>query len=359
MKAEQKIQSFEVALYAVVLIAALGIMLYTGRSIRGDWQGAAVDWLRIVPFLLVFVINNFVLCPRLLFRERYGWYLAAALVLALLSVWASDFIHDTLREGGFMPEPGHRGPEGGPPHPDGMGPRRPGSPQFFFGQAIVSLLLIGFNTGVKVSVRYAKDKITQGEKDRQHLSTELAYLRNQVSPHFLMNTLNNIHALVEIDKARAQDALVKLSRLMRYLLYETETERVPLQRELEFIGSYIELMRLRYGEGELSIRFDRPADTSGVSVPAFLFLSFIENAFKHGIRAAGGSFIRIAITLDSDGVVLRAANSVGDRRPSHDEASGIGTGNVRKRLDLLYGERYSLETSNDSDTYEVILKIPF
>ncbi len=353
MKIPNRVQLFAIVLYAVLFAAALSITLYTGHAIRGNWQGALVDCLRIVPFIVVFAVNDLVLCPKLLFRERYGWYLAACLALVAVAVAGSALLKDamTVMPAHHTPPPFAK--HGGPPGP----PRGDRALHFYLGQSIISLLLIGFNTGMKTFVRYASEKITRGERESQHLTTELAYLRNQISPHFLMNTLNNIHALVDIDRTRAQDAIVKLSRLMRYLLYESEPEKVALRKEVEFTESYIELMRLRYEGSNLDVTLEYPEAIGTVEVPPLLFVSFLENAFKHGIRN-DKSFIYMKMEVAGSKLTFSVVNSLGDDSRSLDEASGIGMDNIRKRLAILYGKNYTLKTGTEGNSFRASLTIP-
>jgi LytS/YehU family sensor histidine kinase len=242
------------------------------------------------------------------------------------------------------------------PYPPPFPPKRPIF--FHFGQAIVSFLLIGFNTGVKSSVRWSEERVLQAEKERQHLHTELSFLKYQISPHFFMNTLNNIHALIDIDIDKAQDAIVKLSLLMRYLLYETDMQNVSLKKEIEFIESYIELMRLRYDEDILTVRTKYPPHTENIIVPSFLFLSFIENAFKHGVDMHTVSLINIRFVCENGRLEFTAGNSKLGVASAITDSSGIGLENVRKRLDLIYKEDYVLEIRSTNDTYEIYLSIP-
>ncbi len=374
----RRVHLFEASLYAIVLIAALGIPFFSGGFANKGWKVVMFDWVRVLPFILVFLANNYLLVPKLLFREKFLYYFLTCILLVVTVVYLSDFLFNLTRSIRPPFEGMHGGapddlfpPDMPPPHGDmpfnGNRPPRDGDfhsgkhiHHFFnFGLAIVSFLLIGFNTGIKSFVRWSEERVRQTEKDKQHLYTELAFLKHQISPHFFMNTLNNIHALVDIDGERAKDAIVRLSRMMRYLLYESEPEKVSLKKEVEFIGSYIELMRLRYDEASLDISFNYPQEIEYISVPAFLFLSFIENAFKHGIRSSGKSFIRLSFSNDRMGRLLfTMENSVGDQFRAIDETPGIGFENIRKRLNILYKDDYRLEISQDITTFHVSLDIP-
>ncbi len=368
MEKIRRIQLFEILLYALILVTVLSIPFFAGSFQRRGMEGVFFEWSRVIPFLLVFLVNNYWLAPRFLFREKYMHYMLYCIVLVTVMVILSDYLFDLFRmappfenlpgEESFIPGKGEIGP-GNPPDFRSHGPPDHFRFRFNFGHAIVSFLLIGFNTGMKIFVKYTEDQIRQSEKERQHLFTELAFLRYQISPHFFMNTLNNIHALVDIDRERAKDAIVRLSKMMRYLLYESEPEKVSLKKEIEFIGSYIELMRLRYDETNLEIVFEYPRQTDEVFVPAFLFLSFIENAFKHGIHPTDRSFIRLAFVVNEKGhLQFSMKNSIGNRQESVREASGIGIENIKKRLDILYKDNYELKIQENPDEFEVLLLIP-
>ncbi len=360
MERVRRIHLFEIVIYSTILFTLFSFPFFTNIYTERGWDGVLLDWLRITPFLLVFLVNNFLLVPKLLFKEKYTGYLLACIGLIVVSVILNDFVFDTIRSynSPLNDFPRHEFKHGGgPPH----GIRHGGPPPGFFniGQIMISFLLIGFNTGVKIFIRYTETQMQQSEKEKQHLFTELAFLKYQISPHFFMNTLNNIHSLVDIDGERAKDAIVKLSKMMRYLLYESEPEKVSLKKEIEFMESYIELMRLRYDENEFNISFIYPQQTDNIKVPAFLYLSFIENAFKHGILSTGKSFVRLNFSIRQNNCLsFSMENSIGSYKESIKEASGIGIENIKKRLNILYKENYLLEIKEEDAIFKVLLDIP-
>ncbi len=171
-----------------------------------------------------------------------------------------------------------------------------------------------------------------------------------------MNTLNNIHALIDIDADGAKDAVIELSKMMRYVLYDSGQRSISLEQDMQFMENYIQLMRIRYAE-ELDIRIDYPArEAAGISIPPLLLIVFVENAFKHGVSGSRASFIHIRVTLADKLVCCTIVNSKRPRSGAH--APGIGLKNVRKRLDLIYGGRYALDLTDAADTYTVQLTIP-
>ena len=360
----QRLHLFEFSLYAIVLIAALGIPFFLGVFTDFGWRRVWYDWLRLLPFVLIFIANNYLLVPKLLFKEKYLWYVLCCILSVISVVYLSGFLLDITRPE-LMTFEGISPPDGMPPPPFGK-PKPPigfiaEKPIYLFfnlGLAIIAFLLIGFNTGIKSFVRWSEEKIRQAEKDRQHFYTELAVLKHQISPHFFMNTLNNIHALVDINLEEAKNAIIKLSQMMRYLLYESDEQKVSLKKEIQFIESYIELMRLRYYEDNLTIETEYPDNTETIAVPSSLFLSFIENAFKYGVNPHISSLIKISFSIDGNRLMFHIINNRSDGTTHQAETTGIGLENVRKRLDLIYRDKYTLDIHSSDNIYEVILKIP-
>lgn len=172
-----------------------------------------------------------------------------------------------------------------------------------------------------------------------------------------MNTLNNIHAMIDFDSQTAKRCVIELSKMMRYVLYDTDSDRTTLDKEIQFVGNYIELMRIRYVD-DVDIRFEHPSATvaRGVVVPPLLLIVFVENAFKHGVSYDAPSFIHIDISLAGGELRYRVVNS---RHKRQEKRGGVGLENVRKRLSLLFGKRHTLaiDTSRE-DVYEINLSIP-
>ena len=380
----QHLRLFEFSLYVIILIAALGIPFFLGVYTNFGWKGVWYDWLRLVPLVLTFLTSNYLLVPKLLFREKYLWYVVTCILTAITIVYLSGFLLEAVRQE-FKPWPSGANPanseapsgttlpwSGTPPPsgrmfpppfgmsrpPGGFAAGRPPLPFFNFGLAIIAFLLIGFNTGIKSFVRWSEEKIRQTEKERQYYYTELAFLKHQISPHFFMNTLNNIHALVDINAQEAKNAIIKLSYLMRYLLYECDVQNVSLKKEIDFIESYIELMRLRYDEANLIVETEYPDSIENVAVPSSLFLSFIENAFKHGVHTHERSLIKIKFAVENNRLTFSVLNNRWDNTSDQTETTGIGLENVKKRLDLIYRDNYILDIQLSENFYLVNLKIP-
>jgi Putative regulator of cell autolysis len=222
-----------------------------------------------------------------------------------------------------------------------------------FGNLLLAIILMGANVLIKLQFRSVKKLHRLKELEKQHVETELAYLKSQINPHFFMNTLNNIHALINVDSNKAKETVIELSKLMRYLLYESSQPTIPLSKEINFLAHFVELMKLRYTD-EVEIVMELPEEVpTSIDVPPLLFLPFLENAFKHGVSYRRKSYIHFSLKVEGQNLVCVVKNSNNAR--IGDKLSGIGLENVRKRLQLLYEDRYSLNVSTTEEEFAVVL----
>ena len=200
-------------------------------------------------------------------------------------------------------------------------------------------------------------QIRQQLKDEQtkHTEAELAWLKNQINPHFLFNTLNNISSLTQIDPDAAQDAIAQLSDLLRYAMYETNKKTVPISGEVEFMRNYISLMKLRCNEKtEVKTTFNIEQD---VEIAPLLFISLIENAFKHGVSSSRSSIIDIHLEQKNHSVIFTCDNTNYPKDDADRSGSGIGLENTRRRLELMYADHYTWQNWLENDIYHVYLKL--
>ena len=191
------------------------------------------------------------------------------------------------------------------------------------------------------------------EEQQKRTEAELEWLKNQLNPHFLFNTLNNISSLVQIDADKAQDAIAQLSDLLRYAMYETRHETVPLQGEVEFMRNYVELMKLRCNEKTI-VNSQFSILNSQLEIAPLLFISLIENAFKHGVSSSRDSMVSILLNATSDEITFCCQNTNYPKDEQNRSGSGIGLENTRRRLDLLYPNRYTWEQSVSEDNIYTI-----
>ena len=344
-------------LFAAPLLS-LYVRTVNDSMLTFDWTEVFLVWRKFAVFLLLFVLHNVFLAPLLVHQNRRTLYFSiVAAVLVAFTIYQCSSRPDRPR--------GHRPPshivevEGHrpPPPPD---KHRPDMPPPIVGERdilaiVVLLLMFGANLGTKYYFRSRRDHQKLLNLEKQNLEQQLEYLRYQINPHFFMNTLNNIHALVDIDPAKAQETIVELSKMMRFVLYEGDKDGVPLTRELEFIRTYIKLMQLRYTD-KVRIDLDLPAEVPDKTIPPLMLIPFIENAFEHGVSYKQESFIEVKISLEDEGLRFSCRNSKAD--VPNQEKGGVGLANVRKRLNLLYEHNYALRIQDNPDVYTVELTIP-
>jgi two-component system, LytTR family, sensor kinase len=190
------------------------------------------------------------------------------------------------------------------------------------------------------------------------LDTEVKFLKSQVNPHFLFNTLNNLFSMAQ-NKGNDElaDGISKLSGMMRYMIYESNEEKVPLKKEIEYLENCILLNKLRYAEGEVKVLFHYPEQTEGVFIAPMLFIPFVENAFKHGVMIGQSSKIIISISVANKRLTFGCKNTIYSVKKMEVDKSGIGLENVKRRLDLLYPGKYELFINNADNMYIVNLGI--
>lgn len=300
------------------------------------------------PLLLLFALNNYLLIPRLLIKGHMRSYLlwATVLLVAVLVLQYVDFIH--LRRA--------------VPHHVFSGPHPPRGliPMPLLSRLFIDIMVVGANIAIALTLRYAHDRIDRERLMKVNAENKLSALRTQLSPHFYLNMLNNIHGMIEIDPAGAQEMVLEMSKLMRYMLYDsTHASAAPLSAEVGFIRSYLGIMRRRYPESKVDIeaRLPETAETAGATVPPMLLPVFIENAFKHGISYRRKSYIRIDLRIDGPMILFTITNSIPpDVRPAR--SRGIGLDNARHRLELIYGPKARLDITCTPDIYNVELSLP-
>ena len=368
-----------------MLYASPVINIYTRMAgnprITFSWTEILHAWEYTSTWLVMFAIHNFLLLPLLLRKRKTGTYLCLSFLILLTGMfitylnrpmhksqyktrmeaeWKADSLAYErvaavrLGDGRYCSpqNPMRRKPLDFQPI-DPLPMLGPGELVAFFG----GLLLMGMNLGVKLYFMSQRDRERQKIIDQRNLEQQMEYLKYQVNPHFFMNTLNNIHALVDIDPERAKTTIVELSKMMRHILYEGSKKLIPLTREVEFLYLYVQLMRLRYTR-KVHINVDVPPQLPELKLPPLMLIIFVENAFKHGISYREESFIDIKLRVENKRLLFSCCNSKPTQVQRTNEKGGMGLQNVRQRLELLYDDDYTLDISDGEKTYEVKLDIP-
>lgn len=210
---------------------------------------------------------------------------------------------------------------------------------------------------LKLMVDVALFRVKNLELERNNIRLELDYLKSQVNPHFLFNTLNGVYSLVVDSEPKAAEIILKLSDLMRYSLYEANSDQVALHREVKFIKDYVSLERNRH-KASTQIILEISGDTGNLQIPPLLLVTFVENAFKHGINnTIKASWIKISLSIEDAVLSFNVSNSKSGKMKNEIVQGGIGLWNVRKRLDILYPNRHRLEIKNAEDIFTVNLEI--
>ena len=366
------------ALWLILFVAPL-LNTYIGYAHSEDnmpfpWNDLWHIWRQYFILFAAFLIHNFLLAPLIIYRHKRALYsigltLLLSAFITILYIEKPDFTHrhprmhqedrfphrDMPPEMPFMEGDMHR------PHPDKLPEMRGPKPPVMFRDhdivtVIILLLMIGMNLGLKYYFRHKQDRERLRKLERQNLEQQLEYLKYQINPHFLMNTLNNIHALVDIDPEQAKETIVELSKIMRFVLYEGSKQKVPLRQELIFLDNYIQLMRMRVADKKVDITVDIPQAIPDREIPPLMMITFVENAFKHGVSYQQHSFIHINIQIIDNQLHFVCSNSKVPQGEDHH--GGLGLQNAKRRLELIYGRTYHLEIRDEENTYTVNLTLP-
>ena len=221
---------------------------------------------------------------------------------------------------------------------------------------IGTIYVVALVSAIKLAYDWVTEKRKNDELQRIQLQTELDFLKSQIQPHFFFNTLNNLYALVIKQSPNAPDVVMKLSEIMQYVLYEVKEPRVSLLKAINYLHSYLELEKLRYGE-RVKSEINIDGDIDEVEIPPLIFLPFLENCFKHGVKMQGDIKVNINFAVRDKFLYFSVENSLDEHRDSAPR-HGIGIENVKRRLDLLYGKKYELNTSATDEMFKVSLKLP-
>ncbi len=365
LKRDLKENIIYLALWIIMFVAPLlGEYIQSSQSMGFgfNWDVVFDVWRVFAAYFVIFLIHNFLVAPLLIYRQKRGRYLFLAGVLVALFVAVQCSFHPGKPMGKRPPRhqmPMMEQPFEHHPVPPHDGHHEPPA-RLLNGDMLhtfVIVFLLGMNLGVKLYFKNERDNKKMQQLKSRNLEQQLERLRYQLNPHFFMNTLNNIHALIDIDAAKAKTTIVDLSRLMRYVLYEGAKPTVPLQRDIAFMNDYLQLMKIRYADG-VRITASFPTDTPETEIPPMLFISFIENAFKHGISYKHNSFIDIRLYIEAQRICFTCNNSTHVQKGDTHQG-GVGLANVRQRLDLLYPENYTLDIQKTASEYRVSMSIPF
>lgn len=338
-------------LILVTIICILPEMLM-GYAAAGRMGATSTPWwfyAKSALMIAVFYLNYYFIIERTVVR-RHNWW--SFTIINIVLVVATVMLMWVLNEIGHNWEPRHARPI---PHDGDVVHHILMSASFMMRDAIVLLLAIVLAVVLRLSQRWKDMERHRAQLADEHRAAELNSLRSQLNPHFLFNTLNSIYALIEISPTDARSAVHDLSNMLRYVVYENP-ERVDLQREVDFINNYVDLMRLRLGDRPIKVDINIPAGVA-VTVPPLIFVSLIDNAFKYGNTTRHSDPIEISLYVTDTGLQFRTDNVI-DREARHEQHSGgVGLVNLRRRLELIYGSRATLSTSSDNGIFTATITI--
>jgi len=331
----------------VLLWILLGFILLFYPPLSWGIKLPTAFWIKhsslILLFVIIFYSNYLVFVPKLLFKNNRSFFILWLLLALFLGQCLTFLLDKWLNFQEVMANARQR-PLRHEELVDGF-------------TLMFSLLVLGISTTVAAVRQWQLEARLKDELQKQQIASELSFLKAQINPHFFFNTLNNIYALSFSDVERSREALHKLSRMMRYLLYETAQNEASLLQELKFLKDHIELMKLRL-QANNQVVYTETTLSQDYKIAPMLLLPFVENAFKHGISATKPSEIRIDVSVKNQTLHLMVSNTLQEKTTSL-EGSGIGLQNTKRRLKLLYPERYRLSISkiaNDT-VYQVDLTL--
>jgi len=301
-------------------------------------------WVPMVFYAIVFYSNYFLLVDRFLFSTKMLLFIIINIGMIVFFILSKEYIEDT-----FFQELSKSRPS----RSDGDGPP---IKLFIYVQILSYMAPLLFSIALKSTKRWVKTEAERKEADNIKLQSELQHLHYQLQPHFFFNSLNNIYSLVDISPDQAKSSIHSLSKLMRYMLYETNMELVSLSKEIEFMNKYIALMKLRVSDKTI-VNSNFPTEETGIKIAPLLFISLIENAFKHGVAASKESSIDIQMTYNDKTVIFTVENDNFPKKTDDKSGSGIGLQNLEKRLKLLYLNKYTFKTTVKNNRFLVHLEI--
>jgi len=327
------------------IVMYLGYVISYGGYGKGDYYNEAVINAIQMPVRMVFTyLMLYFLLPYFLQKKKYKKFIFATLIHAFLfglSIWLVFrniiYIEDYACYNDY--------------------------PIIYFHKIFVAI--IG-NYGIPLTAVIFKlfkwwyiDQQYKNQLENEKLVNELKYLKGQIHPHFLFNTLNNLYALTLRNSGEASDVVLKLSNLLDYMLYHSNAEKVKLEKELGILESYIELEKIRYGD-RLELDYQVNGDASSIEVAPLILFPFIENAFKHGASTdRSNPKIKISVDIENSSFTLQMINSIPSEKHSNGENNngGIGLKNIRRQLDLQYPDNYELKVEKEEKFYKVYLRI--
>jgi two-component system LytT family sensor kinase len=333
-------KSWQVFWHIFFWLCIISLLIYLVHDeTKLDIKGALVDFVLFPAINIgIFYLNFLVFIPQFFNKKRYAIYLAVVLVTIILFGFIKYGLGLVFKEYVLVQNHG----------------KVLGFWPYFISTLFASLIFIFLSTVLKFIIDWFLNERIQRDLENQRLSAELSFLRSQINPHFLFNSLNSIYSLAYQRSETTPDAILKLSEIMRYMLYECNDNKVDLAKELQYLENYIDLQKIRFGKNAY-IDFNIKGEVGQQQIVPLLLIAFIENAFKHGIANNPASPIRLLIEVDKNNLHFYIANK--KHNNNRDNLGGIGLNNVKRRLDLLYPAKYQLDITDRAELYTCELSL--
>jgi two-component system LytT family sensor kinase len=337
-------KSWQIFWHALFWVSIIAFFLFIAHNSKITMQALLIIFVGYgVINISLFYFNYLVLIPRFLDKKRYKVY-AMAVIGAIIAFGLVKFGVASISWGVM--------------HAPVKGSDMKAEPLRFIGYftqtCFTSLMFIFLSTVLQFSLDWFTNERVQRDLENQRLTAELAFLKSQINPHFLFNSLNSIYSLAYQKSETTPEAILKLSEIMRYMLYECNDNKVDLAKELTYLQNYIDMQKIRFGK-KAYIDFEVNGQVTNQRIVPLLLIAFIENAFKHGVANDPANPIKMIINLDDGHLVFFMENK--KHVHNRDASGGIGLNNVKRRLDLLYPDSYNLEIHDDADTYTCELSL--
>lgn len=297
-----------------------------------------ITMIKTIDLAVMVYITNYILLPQLFYKKKYGWF---AVAFFLLVVSSSVLKMNIL--GRIMDAPQLYSLSGD-------------LKQRIYDNVIPHFFLVIAGAAIKLMFDYSRLQQRMAETAKEKAEAELNFLKSQINPHFLFNSLNSVYFLIDKNNVVARESLHKFSDMLRYQLYEVNGAKIPVEKEINYLKDYVDLQKLRKDE-HYSVSFSYSPQVKDFSIEPLLLIPFVENAFKHvSSHSSKDNFVKLELTRSNGQFIFSAENSK-DKAKVTDPYSGIGLANVKRRLELLYPGKHQLTITDEDDIYKVNLKL--
>jgi two-component system, LytTR family, sensor kinase len=329
----------QIFLHTSIWISILLFFIYIGSNGKYNYNTIVVIIYFGLINILVFYLNYLFILPKFLNRKKY-WWCAISMILLVLAAGLVKYGLASIYKDFVLIH----------------GPKKVQISfwDYYLGAVFVSVFFMFLSTALKFMVDWFINEKVKGNLENEKLTAELAFLKSQINPHFLFNSLNNIYSLAYQKSAQTPEAILKLSEIMRYMLYESNDNMVDLAKEIRYLENYIELQKLRFKDQSF-VQFEISGDPENQVIMPLVLISFVENAFKHGVATDVKNPILITIKIEHGKLFFQVINKKGDF--NKDVTGGIGLLNVQRRLDLVYKDKYNLDIENTEESYTCVLNL--